>query len=81
MEVEISPVAYELLALHAVRFGAYQVDGLLLGPKEKGGGGGGGGGKEKKVVAEVLPLFHGPGPLAPLLEIALMQVQYIFIYI
>lgn len=61
-------VAYELIFLHAARFGEYQVDGVLLGIIRENG---------DRVVKETFPLFHGPGPLAPMLELAFTLVLFL----
>lgn len=70
-----NPIAYETVFLHAARFGSYQVDGLLIGATLSSGA---------RVVHEALPLFHGPGPFGPMLELAFvmvpLQMSYNFVY-
>eukprot|EP01128_Nolandella_sp_AFSM9_P007029 TRINITY_DN3750_c0_g1_i2.p1 TRINITY_DN3750_c0_g1~~TRINITY_DN3750_c0_g1_i2.p1 ORF type:complete len:187 (-),score=25.34 TRINITY_DN3750_c0_g1_i2:16-576(-) len=63
--VTYSSSALHAVVLHSIRFLALQVDGVLLGHVN---------GKDIQVV-KAIPLFHGPGPLAPMLQLAMIQVE------
>lgn len=64
MEFKINSKAYWKIALHAFKYPHGQVCGILLGSK-----------KGSAVnITEAIPLFHGAFILAPMLEVALLQV-------
>ncbi|KAI9917225.1 hypothetical protein PsorP6_012416 [Peronosclerospora sorghi] len=59
------PQAYVKLMLHAAKWPANSVYGLLLGQKEGNG----------FVIKDAVPLFHHESPLAPLFEVACAMVD------
>jgi len=67
-KVEISSLAHVKLQLHLAKYPHCAVNGLLLGCKQR---------VEDRVIAivDVVPLFHQCLQLAPMLEIALMNVD------
>jgi len=58
--------AYCKMILHAHRYPAHQVHGVLLGKKKKE--------SSEIQITDSIPLFHGP-LLAPILEVALIQIE------
>ncbi|KAJ3148023.1 hypothetical protein HDU86_007591 [Geranomyces michiganensis] len=62
---QLSHVAYCKLVLHATKHSVSEVSGVLLGRKKSA---------EVVEVVDAVPLFHSR-PLAPMLEVALQQVQ------
>ncbi|MBN3304433.1 EMC9 protein, partial [Amia calva] len=66
MEVELSCMSYVKMFLHAGRFPACSVNGLLLSPGPQGG---------SVCVSDCVPLLHSRLPLAPITELALQQVD------
>jgi len=63
MGYTLSETAYSALILHAYKFQAFKVLGVLLGTAKE----------NNVVIKESIPLFHG-NVLSPMLEAALMQV-------
>ncbi|KAJ3170446.1 ER membrane protein complex subunit 8 [Geranomyces variabilis] len=61
----LSHVAYSKLVLHAAKHSVCEVSGVLIGRKKSG---------DEVEVVDAVPLFHSR-PLAPMLEVALQQVQ------
>lgn len=63
--VTLSPSAYGVLFLHALKHPHRTINGLLLGSADSSPGG-------TVTCTECLPLFHSPLALAPMLEAALL---------
>ena len=63
--IEVQPEAYCLMFLHACKYPARAVNGLLLGTAAG----------DSVKVQKALPLFHSSFALSPMLETALMLVR------
>ena len=63
--IEISPPAYAKILSHTLKYQHYSVNGLLLGSQNG----------DKVLVQDAYPLFHSGHGLAPMLEIALIQLD------
>ncbi|KAI8586154.1 hypothetical protein BDZ88DRAFT_483879 [Geranomyces variabilis] len=61
----LSHIAYSKLVFHAAKHSVCEVSGVLIGRKKSG---------DEIEVVDAVPLFHSR-PLAPMLEVALQQVQ------
>ncbi|KAJ3161235.1 ER membrane protein complex subunit 8 [Geranomyces variabilis] len=61
----LSHLAHSKLVLHAAKHSVCEVSGVLIGRKKSG---------DEIEVVDAVPLFHSR-PLAPMLEVALQQVQ------
>jgi len=65
MKYIIESVAYEKIILHSFKYPSQSVTGVLLGKKNED--------EKVQLITDAIPLFHG-NILAPMLEIAVMQV-------
>ncbi|KAK3875296.1 hypothetical protein Pcinc_019829 [Petrolisthes cinctipes] len=83
-EITLSCPALAKMLLHAARYPQTAVSGVVLAPARGGGGGGGGGGAEGSssmstlpsvTLMDAVPLFHLQLCLAPMLEVALTQIE------
>ncbi|XP_065676707.1 ER membrane protein complex subunit 8-like [Hydra vulgaris] len=69
MEISFSPRSYSKILLHATRYPHKAVNGVLLGvcdPNDNG----------KMRILDAIPLFHQCLGLAPMLEVALTQIDF-----
>jgi hypothetical protein len=65
MKYIIESLAYEKIILHALKYPSQSVTGVLLGKSNEA--------EKAQLITDAIPLFHG-NILAPMLEIAMMQV-------
>lgn len=68
MKYIIESLAYEKIVLHALKYPSQSVTGVLLGKQNDA--------EKIHLITDAIPLFHG-NVLAPMLEIAMMQVRII----
>lgn len=72
-EVTITPRAYIKMIFHAAKYPYCAVNGILLAERNE---------KSKQLtVTDVIPLFHQCLHVSPMVEIALIQVCFLFLLI
>lgn len=66
MTSRINSQSYWKIILHAAKYAHLQVFGVLLGTRAG----------DNVDISDAIPLFHGAFILAPMLEVAMMQVRF-----